>query len=357
MLETINSVQVSTVPQPVEWLEEGAVRLVDQTRLPGRIDYVDCRSVEELAEAIRSLKVRGAPAIGLAAAYGLCLAAYISQAREPEMLLADLREAASTLRATRPTAVNLVKALDRVLNAARSSGDSKQTIRGAVLNSARSIEEENYRATVKIGEYGAQLLHDGAHVLTHCNTGPLAAGGIGTALGVIYTAHQQGKRVHVWVDETRPVLQGARLTTWELTQWGVPCTLIADNMAASLMQAGKVDCVLVGADRIVANGDVANKIGTYGLAVLAKAHDIPFYVVAPSSTLDPSIPSGRDVVIEQRHPDEITHHGGKRLAAESVRVYNPAFDVTPSGLISCIITESGIMRPPYDLSVGRKKRV
>jgi methylthioribose-1-phosphate isomerase len=204
-----------------------------------------------------------------------------------------------------------------------------------------------------MGEHGAALLRDGMNVLTHCNAGPLAAGGIGSALGIIYTAHRQGKGLHVWVDETRPLLQGARLTAWELTRWGVPCTLIADNMAASVMAAGRVDAVITGADRIAANGDAANKIGTYGLAVLARAHSIPFYMVAPVSTLDLSLADGRAITIEERKAAEITHHGGVLLAPDGVAVYNPAFDVTPSGLISAIITESGVARPPYGESLLR----
>ena len=337
--------------QPVEWLTGGTVRLVDQTLLPQRLEYVDCGYIEKLADCIRTLKVRGAPAIGVAAAYGLCLVARNSRAPDVTALLADLHAAADTLRATRPTAVNLSWALDEVLRAAEQeaaySGEYDD-VRAAVLATARRIDLDNRQANLKIGTAGAELLRDGMNVLTHCNTGPLAAGGIGTALGVIYVAHSQGKRLHVWVDETRPLLQGARLTAWELQQWGVPCTLIADNMAASLMGTGKVDAVLVGADRIAANGDTANKIGTYGLAVLAHAHNIPFYVVAPTSTFDPGIPDGSGIKIEQRHADEITHHGGQRYAPEGVAAYNPAFDVTPNHLINAIISESGVSRPPYN---------
>ena len=220
-------------------------------------------------------------------------------------------------------------------------------VRAVVLATAERIDRENREANLRMGEYGAALLLSGMNVLTHCNAGPLAAGGIGSALGIIYTAHNEGKDLHVWVDETRPILQGARLTAWELGQWGIPYTLLADNMAASLMSAGKVDAVLVGADRIAANGDTANKIGTYGLAVLANYHRIPFYVAAPCSTLDPSLPDGTHIKIEQRPPEEITHHGGVLYAPADAPVYNPAFDVTPSNLISAIITESGITRPPF----------
>lgn len=338
------------VPAPVVWLSDGTLRLVDQTLLPSRLEYIFCRSIEELAGAIRMLKVRGAPALGVAAAYGLCLAADQSLASGLASFLDDLAVAASTLRSTRPTAVNLGWALDAVLTVARAAGDVEEA-RKLVHATVERIECENEEANRRMGEYGAQLLHDGMNVLTHCNTGPLAACGIGSALGVIYTAHRQGKLIHVWADETRPLLQGARLTTWELGRWGVPCTLIADNMAASLMRAGRVDAVLVGADRIAANGDVANKIGTYGLATLAHAHDIPFYVAAPTSTIDLKIATGDDIKIEERHPDEVTHHGGKRLAPDGVAAYNPAFDVTPNRLVSCIITESGIVRPPFIASL------
>ncbi|HKP54041.1 MAG TPA: S-methyl-5-thioribose-1-phosphate isomerase [Chloroflexia bacterium] len=338
------------MPAPVAWLPDGTLRLVDQTLLPARLEYIACHSVEELAGAIRTLKVRGAPALGVAAAYGLCLAAASSRASDLLTFLSDIESAASLLRSTRPTAVNLGWALDTVLSAARGASDM-QGARAAILATAQRIEHENEEANKRMGEHGAQLLHDGMNVLTHCNAGPLAAGGIGSALGIIYTARRQGKRIHVWVDETRPLLQGARLTTWELSRWGVPCTLIADSMAASLMRAGRVDAVLVGADRIAANGDVANKIGTYGLATLAHAHDIPFYVAAPTSTIDLNIRTGDDIKIEERHPDEVTYHGGKRLAPDSIAVYNPAFDVTPNRLVSCIITESGILRQPYSASL------
>jgi methylthioribose-1-phosphate isomerase len=338
------------VPAPVEWLSNGTLRLVDQTLLPARLEYLSCCSVEELAGAIRTLKVRGAPALGVAAAYGLCLAADNSPASDLACFLDDLAIAAALLRSTRPTAVNLGWALDTVLVAARTARDIHEA-RILVHATAERIERENEEANRRMGEHGAQLLQDGMNVLTHCNTGPLAACGIGSALGVIYTAQRKGKHIHVWVDETRPLLQGARLTTWELGRWGVPCTLIADNMAASLMHAGRVDVVLVGADRIAANGDAANKIGTYGLAILAQAHNIPFYVAAPTSTIDMNIATGDEIKIEERHPDEVTHHGGKRLAPNGVAVYNPAFDVTPNPLVSCIITESGILRPPYAASL------
>jgi methylthioribose-1-phosphate isomerase len=345
-----NPQSATQIPQSVQWLTGGTVRLIDQTLLPLTLEYVDCGTVGKLASCIRTLKVRGAPSIGVAAAYGLYLAALNSRAPDVPALLADLHAAAETLRATRPTAVNLSWALDEVLRAADEeavhSGEYEE-VRAAVHATAEHIDHDNQEANRRMGLAGAELLRDGMNILTHCNTGPLAAGGIGSALGLIYTAHEQGKHLHVWVDETRPLLQGARLTTWELLQWGVPCTLIADNMAASLMAAGKVDAVLLGADRIAANGDTANKIGTYGLAVLSHAHNIPFYVAASTSTFDLSIPDGAHINIEQRHADEITHHGGTRYAPEGTAVHNPAFDVTPNRLIGAIISESGISRPPF----------
>jgi methylthioribose-1-phosphate isomerase len=345
----------NSVPQPVEWVDGGQVRLVDQSRLPLKLEYVACTSVEELAEAIRSMKVRGAPALGVAAAYGLTLAAFHSPAIDASSLREELRSASELLRATRPTAVNLGWALDTVIDAAYSAPDSLEAVQRAVLETARRIDRENAEANLNIGAHGTSLLKDGANVLTHCNAGPLAAGGIGTALGVVYTAHRQGKALHVWVDETRPVLQGARLTSWELMQWGIPNTLIADNMAASLMRAGRVDVVITGADRIAANGDAANKIGTYGLAVLAHAHDIPFYITAPLSTFDLTIPTGEHIVIEERRSDELTHPGGIQIAPTSARVYNPAFDVTPHPLIKGIITECGVLRPPYQETIAQIK--
>jgi methylthioribose-1-phosphate isomerase len=339
------------MPAPIEWLPGGSLLLVDQTLLPHKLERIHCRSIDDLADAIRTLKVRGAPSIGVAAAYGLCLAADLSPASHRVSLLADIEAAASTLRATRPTAVNLAWALDKVLWAARRAEGDLWAVKRGVRAEASRIDSDNQQANRRMGEHGSNLLQNGMNVLTHCNAGPLAAGGIGTALGVIYTAHAQGKRLHVWVDETRPLLQGARITAWELSRWGIPCTLVADSMAASLMQAGRVDVVIVGADRIAANGDVANKIGTYGLAVLAHAHNLPFYSAAPLSTVDLSIPTGRDIRIEERHRNEITHHAGQCCSPAGVEVYNPAFDVTPAHLVSGIITEMGVLREPYGTSL------
>ena len=354
MLETLPQQQVSEVPPPVEWLQDGSLRLVDQSRLPLQLEHFYPRSIEELAFAIRTLKVRGAPSIGIAAAYGLCLAASLSRSAEVASLIAELELAANTLRDTRPTAANLAWALRSVLDAAHNASQSGgiDAVKAAVSAQAEQIDRANRDANRRIGEHGATLLEDGMNLLTHCNAGPLAAGGIGTALGVIYTAHRQGKRLHVWVCETRPLLQGARITTWELSQWGVPCTLIADSMAASLMREGRVDAVLVGADRIAANGDLANKIGTYGLAALAHLHRIPFYSAAPTSTIDLSTPAGDLITIEERDPGEVTHHGGTQLAPEGIGVYNPAFDVTPKGLVTAIISESGVLHTPFTRSLA-----
>jgi len=315
------------------WWEDGSVRLIDQLRLPQEVVIAECRTAGEVAEAIRSMRLRGAPAIGVAAAYGVALAARNSAASSSEALLADVRRAAAELRATRPTAVNLAWGLDRMLRraeAAGAGGDVDQT-----------------RANRTMGRYGAELIADGANVLTHCNAGALATVDWGTALGVVRTAHEQGKKLHVWVDETRPYLQGARLTAWELMQAGIPCTLITDNMAAHFMQRGEVDLVILGADRVAANGDLANKIGTYGLAVLANAHGIPFYSAAPTSTIDMFIPDGGHIPIEERSAEEVTHLRGVAIAPEGMEAAHPAFDVTPHRYLTALVTEKGIVRAPY----------
>lgn len=318
----------------------------------------DLRTVDEVADAIRTLAVRGAPAIGVAAAMGLAAAlqhATRAGAAAASAMIADtasaatfVRDGAALLRATRPTAVNLGWALDRLLAVLdREAGIALEPLVAAMRAEAEQIRAEDEAMCTAMGAAGVELLRDGCCVLTHCNAGALATAGIGTALAPIYTAHARGLRVEVIADETRPLLQGARLTAWELARAGVPVTLVADGMAASLMAAGRVDLVMVGADRIAANGDAANKIGTYGLAVLARHHGIPFVVVAPSSTVDASLPTGDDIPIEQRHADEITHVAGTRVAADGAAVYNPAFDVTPATLITHIVTEHGILCPPY----------
>jgi methylthioribose-1-phosphate isomerase len=315
------------------------LRLLDQTRLPGEFVYMDIDDYRDVIESIRSLRVRGAPAIGIAAAYGLALAA--EQIESPD--LDYVHRIGEEFKAARPTAVNLSWAVDRVckrLDKANSKSNSE--IRNRLWTEAEAIHEEDRQMCARIGEHGAALINSGDTILTHCHTGALATGGIGTALGVIYTARDQGKAVHVFADETRPLLQGARLTAWELQREGIDVTLICDNTAASLMRQGKINCVIVGADRIAANGDTANKIGTYSVAVLARAHDIPFYVAAPSTTFDESIETGDEITIEERTAEEVTNGFGKRTAPENIRVYSPAFDITPNDLITAFITEDGV---------------
>ncbi len=336
----------------IEW-HNGTVRLIDQRKLPHHLVVEECTDYRQLAAAIKEMHIRGAPAIGVAAAFGLALVAHHSRASSPDELLRELEEAASVLGNTRPTAVNLFWALDRILAKAHSHQGNLASLKEAVIAEALLIAEEDVETNKKMGLHGAKLIKDGSNILTHCNTGALATVDYGTALGVIRTAWEQGKRIHVWVDETRPRLQGARLTAWELKQLGIPATLIPDNAAGMLMRQGKVDIVLVGADRIAANGDVANKIGTYNLAVLAHEHGIPFYSVAPTSTIDLSIPSGEHIPIEERDPSEVTHIEGIPIAPEGFPVYNPAFDVTPHRFITGIVTEKGIVYPPFDLNLRR----
>jgi methylthioribose-1-phosphate isomerase len=336
-------------PRTIQWIGDagGFIRLIDQTLLPGVLEYRDCYTAEEVWEAIRKLCVRGAPAIGIAGAMGIVLGVREYLEHGQERFLKRLQEVCDYLATSRPTAVNLFWAIDRMrslalkLSGQRSPGE----IHEALLREALAIEEEDRRMCRAIGAQGASLIGDQSGVLTHCNAGGLATADYGTALAVLFAAHEQGKQIHVFADETRPLLQGARLTAWELLQHGVDVTLICDSMAAQVMKEGRVQAVIVGADRIAANGDTANKIGTYGVALLAKAHDIPFYVAAPSSTFDLSLASGDAIPIEQREPAEVTHGFGKQTAPEGVRVYNPAFDVTPHPLITAIITEKGIIRP------------
>ncbi len=338
----------------VEWTPAGTVRLIDQTRLPIEEVYLECRSAAEIAEAIRTMRVRGAPAIGVTAAMGLALGAQTIPATTPAEFQAGLEALASDLIRTRPTAVNLAWAVRRLLEVARKSRDLPiGDIRAALVAEARAIREEDIRINRAMGQHGQGLIPDPGRVLTHCNAGGLATAGYGTAVGVIRAAAEAGKRIAVWVDETRPLLQGARLTAWELQRAGIPATLITDNMAAHFMRQGQVDVVVVGADRIALNGDVANKIGTYGVAVLARAHGIPFYVAAPISTLDLTLADGSEIPIEERAPTEVTQLGGRRVAPEGIRVANPAFDVTPASYIDAIITERGIARAPYEVSLPR----
>ena len=329
----------------LEWSGKG-IRLLDQTLLPFEERIIECTSLEMLRDAIARIAVRGAPALGVAAAYGMALAAQISPAKTAKSLHRDLRVAGRYLIGTRPTAVNIAWAVERIER--RVSVETDPTVlRACVLEEARAIEEEDQEACASMGRHGAELIPKKARILTHCNTGHLCSTGIGTAQGVIETAHRQGKGVQVWVDETRPLLQGARLTAWELQRLGIPMTLVPDNSAASLMAGGEVDLVITGADRIAANGDSANKVGTCGLAVLAKHFDIPFYIAAPLSTIDFSVRSGRDIQIEERDPSEVTAPMGVEFAPTGTRARNAAFDVTPGSLIAAVITEHGVVRRPY----------
>jgi len=326
------------IPRTISW-RNGKVRVLDQRALPRRVRYIECATIDELCDAITSLAIRGAPALGAAGAYGVALAAHtLRTARR-------VRAAAARLEAARPTAVNLRWGVQQAL-AAYDDGGAK-----TALATAERIADEDIARNRQLGSNGAAVVPQEARVLTHCNAGALACVGYGTALGVIRAAVEAGKDVRVWVDETRPVLQGARLTAWELDRLGIDATLIADSAAASLMARGAVDVVVVGADRIAANGDVANKVGTYPLALAARYHDVPFYVAAPASTIDLATKSGDDIPIEQRDADEIREVRGVRLAPDGVAAHNPAFDVTPARLVSGIVTEVGIARPPYTRSL------
>jgi methylthioribose-1-phosphate isomerase len=337
----------------IEW-DNGKVRMIDQRLLPAEFRLVEYEDHRGVAQAIRTMVIRGAPAIGAAAALGMALAARESRATDRDGLLADLHTAAEILRGARPTAVNLSWAVTRLLRRAEAESDFS-AIRDALLAEAQALADEDVEVNKRLGEHGASCIGDGYTVLHHCNTGALATVDYGTALGVIRTAHEQGKRVHVLVDETRPRLQGARLTTWELQQLGIPFTLIADNAAGHFMRTGQVDIVLVGADRVAANGDVANKIGTYKLAVVAQANGIPFYSCVPTSTIDLSLPTGDDIPIEERSAEEITGvtYQGRPIALEGVRAANPAFDVTPHRYITGIVTENGIAYPPFEMGLRR----
>ncbi len=333
----------------ISW-ENGKVRLVDQTLLPSRFKYIICGDVKTLWHAIKRLQVRGAPAIGIAGAFGILLAIKGSKARSGEDLMKEVNISAKYLASSRPTAVNLFWALARMRCAGEKNIFKKPAeIKKLLFKEAATIYEEDRSACRQMARNGAKLIKTGDCILTHCNAGGLATADYGTALGVLFEAKRQGKRIKVYADETRPLLQGARLTTWELMHEGIDTTLICDNMAASLMAKGKIDKVIVGADRIARNGDTANKIGTYSIAVLAKYHKIPFYVAAPLSTFDRNINTGRDIPIEERSGDEVRSLGGKYIAPKKVKVYNPAFDVTPNALIDAIITEKGVLRKPFKL--------
>lgn len=338
----------------VEWIDglAGRLRLLDQTRLPTEIVYLECHDVATVFEAIRSLRVRGAPAIGIAAAYGVVLGV---RKVAVEAFFVRLDKVLAELAGSRPTAVNLFWALDRMRRAAHDlkGRATAQEIAERLLSEARAIHEEDRAMCRAIGRYGADLLRDGQGVLTHCNAGGLATAEYGTALAVFFAAQDAGKRLHVYADETRPLLQGARLTAWELKQRAIDVTLICDSMAAQVMREGRVQAVVVGADRIAANGDTANKIGTYSVAVLAAAHEIPFYVAAPTSTFDLSLASGDAIPIEQRPAEEITRGFGRQTAPDGIHVYNPAFDVTPAKYIKSIICERGIIEPVNTTTIAK----
>jgi methylthioribose-1-phosphate isomerase len=334
------------IPSPIAWTPDHGIRILDQTLLPSEEAYRDLESVDAVAEAIRMLRVRGAPLIGIAAAMGVAVAAgQRGSGAAGQATLQDIKNACKVLSATRPTAVNLHWALERMRRRAELATERREALGPALIAEANAIWEEDRAMCRRIGELGATLIPGGATVCTMCNAGALATGGIGTALAPVYTLHESGRAPHVVVPETRPLLQGSRLTAWELTQAGVDCTLIGDGMIASRLRLGDIACVIVGADRIAANGDVANKIGTYGLALAARAHGIPFYVAAPSSTLDLATPDGSRIPIEQRDASEVASWQGTRTAPAGVKVWNPAFDVTPAELIAAIVTDRGIFPP------------
>jgi methylthioribose-1-phosphate isomerase len=337
--------------EAVRWSPDGrAVRIIDQRELPGRFVERDLHTASDVREAIHTLAVRGAPAIGICGAMGVVVALEPDASAPPDEFRARLAGVAAQIRDARPTAANLGWAIDRLLARAASVRGDTRAVLEALRREATAILEEDKAMCRRIGEHGAALVGNGARVLTHCNAGALATGGIGTALAPVYVAAERGRWVEVFATETRPLLQGSRLTVWELMRAGIHATLLTDGMAGSLMRSGRVDCCLVGADRIAANGDVANKIGTYTLAVLARHHGIPFYVAAPTSTLDPATPSGEAIVIEQRAPEEVRHVLGQPSAPDDVAAWNPAFDITPAALVTAIITDAGVHRSPYDFS-------
>ena len=343
----------------LSWTPEG-VRFIDQTRLPLEESYVLASTYEQVADVIVTMVVRGAPAIGVSAAYGVALGALKTRARTTQEFAPEFEIVCARLAGTRPTAVNLFWAIDRMkrlFGDLLASGANLSQVQQRLLAEAHAMYDEDIAACKTMGAFGGALLPDEGGVLTHCNAGALATCGYGTALGVIRSAVEQGKKIHVYADETRPFLQGARLTAWELMEDGIDTTVICDNMAASLMRAGKIKAVVVGADRIAANGDFANKIGTYNVAILAKEHDIPFYCAAPWSTIDTATPTGDAIPIEERSPVEVTHHGGKQLTPHGVGICNPAFDVTPARYVTAVITERGVLRAPYSESLKEMERI
>ena len=339
--------------------EDGIVKLIDQRLLPERLEIAELHTVSEVVQSIRQMYVRGAPAIGATAALGMALAGHQSDASDRDELLADLIQAKQELDAARPTAVNLAWATSRILDGLKRAPVAMdvEELQTLALQLAHEILQEDVEINRRMGHHGAAIIPDGSNLMHHCNTGSLATVDFGTALGVVYACQEQGKQIHVWVNETRPRLQGARLTAWELMRAEVPMHLVADNVAGSLMRNGKVDVVIFGADRVAANGDVANKIGTYNVAVLAQVHGIPVYCVAPTSTVDLTKATGEDIPIEEREPDEVTTIGSTVVAPANVQVYNPAFDITPHRFLTGIVTETGICYPPFTQSLARSKNL
>lgn len=340
------------VIEAVRWSSDGgAVRIIDQRRLPAEYVERDLGTLDDVCDAIATLAVRGAPAIGVAGAMGLVASLGAERGSTPERFAERLAAHAARIRSARPTAVNLPWAIDRMLARARTVAvAAPATVLDALRDEATAILDEDRAMCRRIGEHGVALLVPNARILTHCNAGALATAGIGTALAPIYLAAEQGRTLSVYADETRPLLQGSRLTAWELAHAGIPVTVLTDGMAASLMQRGSIDLCIVGADRIAANGDVANKIGTYALAIVARHHRVPFYVAAPTSTIDAAMPDGGSIAIEQRGPDEVRSIAGQLLAPEGAAIYNPAFDVTPGALVTAFVTDRGVIRPPYDFT-------
>ncbi|MFQ5602272.1 MAG: S-methyl-5-thioribose-1-phosphate isomerase [bacterium] len=337
----------------IEWAEN-KVRMIDQTRLPQDLIYLEIDDVEVLAEAIKSLRVRGAPAIGIAGALGVVLGVRAFSGEDKRNFFTALHRTADYLKKTRPTAVNLSWAIARMIKVGEENQHlTVPQIKDRLLKEALSIWQEDREICRRLGKNGATLIHDGFNILTHCNTGALATADFGTALGAVFTAHAEGKSVHVFADETRPLLQGARLNVWELMHEGIDVTLITDSTAAFVMQQNKIDCVILGADRIASNGDTANKIGTYSVAVSAEKHGVPFYVAAPYSTIDFDIENGSQIPIEERAAEEITEGFGRRTAPPNTKVYSPAFDITPHEMITAIITEEGVIRPPFDTNLKK----
>lgn len=342
------SSNTDTAIQSIEWREDH-VRIIDQTYLPNREVYSDIRDVGRMWEAIKKLRIRGAPAIGIAAAYGFYLGVKDLPENSFQSFWVEVERVGEYLQTARPTAVNLQWAVNRIKTTIQAHKEKDiSEIKKVILKTAKTIHDEDKRTCKKIGQNGMDLIKQNAKVLTHCNTGSLATGQYGTALSVIFHAHKNGTKIQVWVDETRPLMQGARLTAWELMNADIPMKLITDSTAGSLMQRGKVDLIIVGTDRVAANGDTANKIGTYPLAVVAKENDIPFYVAVPLSTIDMNLKSGDDIPIEEREGDEITAFNGSQIAPKKTETYNPAFDITPHRYITAFITEEGIVKPPFE---------